>query len=181
MIKYTFRKIFILAINSYTMRKSTNPTPEIPENLIEAILSGTCVLFAGSGISRCKVLTETGVKEQFLPTWKNLLIYLTDKALELKYITKKQYKDLKKAAKDGKYLFVAETIRRKLGEREFSIILDSIFRFPPLYSTEIHKIISEIPFSAIITTNYDKLIKRLTVLLITIFHPCIRLIMPQML
>jgi hypothetical protein len=86
MIKYTFRKIFILAINSYAMRKSTNPTPEIPENLLEAILSGTCVLFAGPGISRCKVLTETGVKEQFLPTWKNLLIYLTDKALELKYI-----------------------------------------------------------------------------------------------
>ena len=54
---------------------------------------------------------------------------------------------------------MAETIRRKLGEREFSIILDSIFRFPPLYSTEIHKIISEIPFSAIITTNYDKLIE----------------------
>jgi hypothetical protein len=38
-------------------------------------------------------------------------------------------------------------------------MLDCVFRSPTLQPTERHKIIIQIPFSAIITTNYDKLIE----------------------
>ena len=148
-----------------------NSIPEIPKQLSEAIASGNCVLFAGAGISRGRIVTETGVIEQYLPTWGKLLNVLADETLKLGYITKSQYSQLRKAVKNEKYLLVAEIIRKKVGEREFDRILDSIFRSPKLQPTERHKIISEIPFSAIITTNYDKLIESAYVLTQRYFPP----------
>lgn len=133
--------------------------PAIPGELLEAVVSGKCVLFAGAGISRGRIITDEGEREQYLPTWGNLLIVLAKEALNLRYITKLQQSQLRNCVRDGKYLLVAETLRKKLGEREFDRILDSIFRSPNLRPTERHKIISEIPFAAIITTNYDKLIE----------------------
>lgn len=68
-------------------------------------------------------------------------------------------KKLRKAIKDGKYLFAAETLRRRLGASEFDDTLDSIFRDPSLRPTRRHELITQVPFSAVITTNYDKLLE----------------------
>lgn len=142
------------------MRKpNKNDIPKAPKELVEAILSKKCVLFAGAGISRGKIMTKEGEKEQYLPTWEGLLTFLANEAQKSNYITNSQYRQLRKAAKNGKHLFVSETIRRKVGEKEFDDMLGSIFRSPTLMLTEKHKIITQIPFSAIVTTNYDKLIE----------------------
>lgn len=140
-------------------RAEEGGVPEVPEELLAAVVSGKCVLFAGAGISRGIAVTDQGEREQYLPTWGNLLIALAIEALRLEYITSSQQTQLRKCVKDGKYLLVAETLKKKLGQRELDRILDSIFRSPNLRWTKRHEIITEIPFAAIITTNYDKLIE----------------------
>jgi len=62
--------------------------------------------------------------------------------------------------KDRKYLFVAEAVRRKLGARDYDDALEEIFRDPRLKPTKRHLLIAQIPWTAVITTNYDKLIEQ---------------------
>ena len=133
--------------------------PEIPEQLIEAIVQGRVVLFAGAGVSRGQIETSKGISEQNLPSWGGLLIVLLERALDLGYISVKECAQLKKAVKEQKYLFVAETVRKKLGAREYDDALEDIFRNIQLRPTKRHSLITQIPFAAIVTTNYDKLLE----------------------
>ena len=133
--------------------------PQVPDELVQAVAAGRAVLFAGAGVSRGEVQTPEGPLEQYLPGWGDLLISLLDRAVAVQHIGAGEGKKLRKAVKDEKFLFVAETVRRRLGAGEFDEALDQLFRGENLRPTRRHKTISEIPFSAIITTNYDKLIE----------------------
>lgn len=117
------------------------------------------MLFAGAGLSRGEIATAGGIKEQHLPSWGELLETLIDRAVKINHITAGEGSKLKRAVKDRKFLFVAETIRRRLGSREFDDAFDEIFRNSSLRPTHRHELITEIPFSAIVTTNYDKLLE----------------------
>ncbi|HPQ72286.1 MAG TPA: SIR2 family protein [bacterium] len=136
-----------------------NLLPDIPDELIEAIVSNRCVLFAGSGVSRGKVTQKGKSVEQYLPTWEGLLVLLVDRAIKNGYTSSVEGQKLRRAAKDGKYLFVAETVRKLLGAREFDDALEEIFRNPALHHTKRHELISQIPFNCVVTTNYDKLLE----------------------
>jgi hypothetical protein len=134
-------------------------TLDIPEPLIQSILEHRAVLFVGAGISRGQIQTDSGSIEQHLPTWSELLILLLNRTQVAGYLTLEEFAELKQAVSDRKYLFVAEAVRRKIGALEFNETLDDLFRNPNLRPTQRHKLITEIPFSAIVTTNYDKLLE----------------------
>lgn len=136
-----------------------NQIPDIPEDLVEAITSRRCVLFAGAGVSRAGVQVKNRTVEQYLPNWEGLLILLVDRAVQNGHSTTLEGNKLRDAVKQGKYLFVAETMRRLLGAREFDDALENIFRNAQLHPTKRHELISQIPFSCVVTTNYDKLLE----------------------
>jgi len=133
--------------------------PDIPEDLVEALALRRCALFAGAGVSRAEIGVNGSITEQYLPTWERLLVLLVDRAIESRHTTPSEGGKMREAVKHGKYLFVAETVRRLLGPRDFDDALESIFRNPQLRPTKRHLLISRIPFSCIVTTNYDKLIE----------------------
>jgi len=136
-----------------------NAAIEIPNDLVKAIRDHRCVLFAGSGLSRGAIQGNGEPKEVALPTWDGLLIELLNRATTLNYISPREAGNLRKAVKEGKYLFVAQTIRRILGARAFYDALEEIFRNPNLKPTRRHHLITQIPFLAVVTTNYDKLLE----------------------
>jgi hypothetical protein len=136
-----------------------NKLPEIPGDLVDAIVSHRCVLFAGAGVSRAGVRIKGKAVEQYLPNWEGLLILLVDRAVHNGHTTQPEGNKLREAVKQGKYLFVAETVRRLLGAREYDDALESIFRNALLRPTNRHELISRIPFSCVVTTNYDKLLE----------------------
>ena len=133
--------------------------PDIPGDLVEAITSRRCVLFTGAGVSRASVQVKKKTTEQYLPNWEGLLILLVDRAVQNGHTTPPEGNKLRDSVKQGKYLFVAETVRRLLGARDFDDVLEDIFRNDRLRPTNRHKLISRIPFSCIVTTNYDKLLE----------------------
>lgn len=136
-----------------------NNLPDIPDELIDAIAEHRCVLFAGAGVSRAKVIVNGKAVEQYLPDWDGLLISLVDRAIQNGHTNPAEGAKLRTAVKAGKHLFVAETVRRLLGAREFDDALENIFRSPKLRPTTRHELITRIPFSCVITTNYDKLME----------------------
>lgn len=126
--------------------------PELPHGLVKAVADGRAVLFAGAGVSQATVRAGEQTITQSLPTWGKLLVELLDRAVQVQCMSRAESMRLKKALEAGKYLFVAETVRRALGPREFDDALESIFRRPDLRPSKRHKLITEIPFAAVITT-----------------------------
>jgi hypothetical protein len=133
--------------------------PDVPDKLVEAVAGRKAILFAGAGASRGEMQEGNDSVEQYLPGWGDLLIRLVDHARKIGRLTSSEASKLKRAVKDQKFLFVAEVIRRKLGAREYDEALEDIFRDPRLKPTKRHRLITEISFAAILTTNYDKLIE----------------------
>jgi hypothetical protein len=123
------------------------------------IASRRCVLFVGAGISRTAKIAEPLNSDQFLPTWPDLLMLLLKQAAESSYLEAEEFSTLTQAVQDKKFLFVAEAIKKRMGSKEFDDSLERIFRNPNLKPNNRHKLITELPFQAIITTNYDKLIE----------------------
>jgi hypothetical protein len=133
--------------------------PAPPPKLIDAIRENNCVLFAGAGLSRGKVSTARGEKEQYLPTWNGLLIEMLNRASRQSYVEASEATKLQEAVRQGMQLFVAEAVRRILGSEGFAEAIEDIFRDARLRPTSRHELITQIPFSAVVTTNYDKLIE----------------------
>lgn len=132
---------------------------EIPEQLVNSIVEGKSVLFAGAGLSRGEVETADGLKEQYLPNWGGLMLLLLERSVKFGSLNKNEAGRLKKAIKENKYLFAAEAIRKKMGARDYDDALEDIFRNKELRPTKRHKLITKIPFSCVVTTNYDKLLE----------------------
>ena len=133
--------------------------PEVPEKLVQAVLAGKVVLFAGSGISRGVVPPGNGAARGELPGWAGLLLGLLARARASGHLEPRESTELRKAVKDQKYLFAAETIKARMGTRDFYDALETIFRDPGLRPAGRHEVIRNIPFAAIVTTNYDKLLE----------------------
>src|SRR5688572_22521496 len=110
------------------MRKNPNlgAVPDVPAKLLEALRDNRVILFAGAGMSR----GDAAGTERYLPTWGGLLIELLQQAQQAGQISSKDLNALRMAVKNKKYLFVAETIRRKLPRSEYDEALFRIFREP---------------------------------------------------
>jgi hypothetical protein len=116
-----------------------------PDHLFNAVENGSCVLFAGAGIS-----LGTG-----LPSWRALVKGLIERVGDIeprKAITLRDEYDA------GHLLRAAQYAKDELGPHEYFQFLGNILSLGVAPHVN-HDLICSIPFRAVITTNFDKLIE----------------------
>lgn len=122
---------------------------EIPDELIEQIYRGNTILFVGAGLS-----AGAG-----LPRWHELMCQMIDWA-EKNNIELDEYKEeFLKLIEEREFLLVAEELRDSMGNGFFEKFMRSIFRDNTKRPSLAHTILPEIPFAALLTTNYDVLLE----------------------
>ena len=124
--------------------------PMIPEPLIRYIKEGRCVLFAGAGLS-----AQAG-----LPTWQSLLQGLIDLVKSSAAAPPSQIGEVNRLLQAGRYLEVAGFCKDKLNPNLYLEYLRGQLSVRPSGLPEVHQLIARIPFSGIVTTNYDDLLER---------------------
>ncbi|HSF32445.1 MAG TPA: SIR2 family protein [Candidatus Tectomicrobia bacterium] len=122
--------------------------PKPPASLLRYMREGRCVLFCGSGLSAWAKL----------PTWKKLLQDIITQLGE-EMPDDSDLDELNRLLNAGKLLEIADHCRETLGQRYHNILSEQL-RGVTGDIPEPHKIIIELPFSAVVTTNYDKLLER---------------------
>ncbi len=120
-----------------------------PQRLISDIRQGNCILFIGAGCS-----LDAG-----LPTWDKLIRDLLDYTYYSITTDETIKKELETLLKREKYLIVARYCRNKLGENLFRDFMKKSLTCSDYKNAEAHKILSDIKFKTIMTTNYDSLIE----------------------
>jgi hypothetical protein len=106
-------------------------------------------LFVGAGLSAAAGL----------PDWKNLLLAMITE-IESDGVTDGSSAELRALIDAGKLLDVADHCRQRLGERRYQELLGERLRGGSGDIPEVHRLITQLPFSAVVTTNYDKLLER---------------------
>jgi hypothetical protein len=126
-------------------------TPPVPDELKDALSKDRCSIFIGAGLS-----VAAGY-----PTWNDLLAILIKEAEKQTIIDKKKRRELESMAKTpNKWLMVAQELSDSFGQGPFHSELVKIFGSVTAKPTDAHKVITEIPFQFVVTTNYDQLIER---------------------
>jgi len=125
------------------------PDPCLPPTLVERLVDGNCVLFAGSGLSAAAGL----------PTWQTLLGDIVKRLREEGRLhgSKQEAAGL---LKSGKFLELADCCKEKAGEALLHEILYANVGGNDVSLPEIHRAIVRLPFIGIITTNFDTLLER---------------------
>jgi len=120
-----------------------------PDFLVERLRKGECILFVGSGLSAAAGL----------PTWSKLLEEITAWAERERpgVVSAGEIKDL---LATGKLTEIAEHLRDNLGLDGLQSALAEQLDVKNRPLPEAHRIFSQLPFRAIITTNFDRLIER---------------------
>jgi hypothetical protein len=121
----------------------------LPESLVENLKAGRCVLFAGAGLSAWAGL----------PNWTTLLKSLLTKVVQEDPGTD-DGAELEEMVNSGKLLEVAEYCKERLGQRLYTEVITEKLASENTDIPAPHRIIAELPFSAIVTTNYDKIIEQ---------------------
>lgn len=140
----TFRQVLDELFDTEALKK-----PFIPDSLADALKSNRCVLFVGCGLSAWAGM----------PTWTELLWIMVNKLF-------KERPDLPKLnglpdlMAKGKFQDVADFCKKELDAWTFSQILTEQLRRKDISTPEPHRLIMDLPFFAIITTNYDKLLEQ---------------------
>jgi WD40 repeat protein len=124
---------------------------KIPNDLIQSLISNTCILFAGSGLS-AGVHRSNG---EPLPTWDGLLQEL----LEFTQIPETYARDITQLIQTKRYRVAADIIKSHTVESKYYHALQSIFFDPDLKPNQNHQLITSLPFRAMLTTNYDTLLE----------------------
>ena len=122
-------------------------TPKPPRALVQYLRERRCVLFCGSGLSA----------SARLPTWAALLRVMVDE-LETELQDDPNLAELRRLIDVGKLLEVADHCKEALGRRYYDILRTGCAETRDI--PEPHQAIVQMPFSAIVTTNYDKLLER---------------------
>lgn len=128
----------------------------LPNELVSALLSQKCVLFAGSGVStRC-----LGLGRKPLPKWDEFLSGYTDWQLQNKKISEGLYSELHALIRQGKNLIAAQELIETSGSQDISNYLNKTFEPLSIVPSVLHEIVVSIPFSCILTSNYDNLFEQ---------------------
>lgn len=122
--------------------------PSIPPELLEKIAADKCVAYIGAGLS-----AGAG-----LPLWDKLLKQMIDWSL-IRRIPLPDAAELNSLIDQKDYLTVADTVVEAMGDGRFREFITSVFHRVGLAPTETHKLLPEIPFAAVLTSNYDDLIE----------------------
>jgi len=121
-----------------------NPPPE----LVRQIAKGNAVVFVGAGLS-----VPAG-----LPSWPRLLRSMLEWGLEHD-VALPDRAGIETLIERGELLLVADLLRQRLGRADFRRCLKAIFDDPQPRPTAAHEILVRIPFSAALTSNYDRLLE----------------------
>ncbi len=127
------------------------PLPEIPSDLSGACADNECILYTGSGLS-----AQAGF-ETWIPFLSGLLAW----AKKATFIDQNFAASLDEAIAVGDYNSVADSIVRAVGnDREsLSNYLRSLFYRSNIKLPESYTILPQIPFAALLTTNFDNLLE----------------------
>ena len=124
------------------------------DGLTEACLGGSCVLFAGSGLS----------ESAGLPGWDAFVEGLRAWAVEQGYIDENQGASLRRSIEAGDSSLAADgiaaTLQRRGLQAELNAYLGRIFGDSARQPTEIHHILPGLRFSAALTPNHDRLLEQ---------------------
>jgi len=123
--------------------------PKPPASLVRYLWEGRCVLFAGSGLSAWGGL----------PTWGRLLGDIVEE-VRAEEPDSPDLDEVSHLLTEGKYLEVADYCKERLGKRRYSEVLADKLRGDEGQVPEPHQVIVTLPFAAVVTTNYDKLLER---------------------
>ena len=123
---------------------------EVPAELIQACLSGECLLFAGAGLS-----AQAG-----LPIWKGFVAGLLDWAIKLGILDTEAAQAQEAALRDGDANAVADNLVSAFGEDK-RLLLQSCESLSgsSLALPEAHSSLRRIPFAGVLTTNLDNLLR----------------------
>ncbi len=124
-------------------------TPKLPGLLVRYIQQKRCVVFVGAGLS-----AGAG-----LPTWKGLLLKGIDELVGALPEGESHQEELRNLVEYGKLLEVAEFCKEKLGAAYHQFLTDQV-RGDQAQVPATHDVLMHLPFSAWVTTNYDKLLER---------------------
>jgi hypothetical protein len=124
---------------------------EIPKELIERIADGSATVFIGAGLSQ-----GAG-----LPGWPKLLEQMMAWGKENNVVfSQDDEKELKTSIQKGELLWVADELRERLGKSAFHQFMLEVFQQSKPQPTEAHRLLPAIPFSSVLTTNYDRLLEK---------------------
>lgn len=123
-------------------------TENIPQELIQKLAEDKCVTFIGAGLS-----AGAG-----LPLWDKLLIQMIEWSVA-RHIPLPDIAELSQLIEEKDFLTVADVVTEQMGDGRFREFITSVFRRPNLLPTEIHRLLPQIPFASLLTSNYDKLIE----------------------
>ncbi|MEN3944238.1 SIR2 family protein [Prosthecobacter sp. SYSU 5D2] len=120
------------------------------DELGAAFKNGRASLFVGAGISAISGL----------PSWSGLLDELIVELKGQPGVSTRLIADARKLLKDrSKWLTLAQLLRNELGKK-FNEFVGRRFADSKIKPNEVHDLIVDLPWSAIVTTNYDRLIER---------------------
>ena len=130
---------------------SEYPLPTIPPDLARACVDNECVLYAGSGLS-----AQAG-----FATWVPLLSGLLEWAETNDAIDQSFASSLREAMELGDFNSVADSLVRALGDDKTALsqYLYKQFYKPYVVLPESYKVLEQIPFAALLTTNFDNLLE----------------------
>jgi hypothetical protein len=127
-------------------------TGHLPERLFWEVKRGSCVLFAGAGLSS-QVARRDG---RPLPGWGALLSELADMAREDGCpITD----DLVQTIRKGQLLEAGQELHQLVSDSSLTAYLTRVFADPAIRPSPAHVVLPAIRLRAVLTTNYDTLIE----------------------
>jgi len=123
--------------------------PKPPGLLVRYLKQSRCVVFVGAGLS-----AGAG-----LPTWKALLREVIKELVSSMPDGDAHQAELNKLVENNKLLEVADFCKEQLGAAYHQFLTDRL-RGDTSPVPAAHKLLMQMPFSAWVTTNYDKLLER---------------------
>jgi hypothetical protein len=127
---------------------------EVPAHLIDEINAGNCVAFVGAGFSAAAKL----------PDWRSLLEQLVQAGVEDRTVDEKKAADLRSLIAEGTSNALdrcAQLLEDSMGQEKVAEVIAGALKIPatlPDQMIERLQMLVQIPFCAILTTNFDPLL-----------------------
>jgi SIR2-like domain len=129
--------------------------PAVYDELCEVVSRGDLILFAGAGLS-AQATTPDG---RHPPNWKKLIQDMIEWASARALIQASTVQELRDLVDIGLLLDAAQELEELLTPSDRQQCLRETLLCDQATIGEAHQLISEIPFRAILTTNYDEFIE----------------------
>lgn len=144
------------AIDTYVPKplgELLQPIP--PDDLVKACLQGNCVAFIGAGLS----------KPAGCPTWPTMIADLLRWSAREGIVDDRSSLSYDDALRKGDVYVAAEGIihticEKDAGKRRLLSHIAEVFQSPSIELTQTHRMLSNIPFAGILTTNLDFLVEQ---------------------